>query len=174
MTIINSLRAFNEASSDTAYTWFRDEIVESVLCDAWIHPLVQQKNNRPYTSFTEFLHTAEHIWRNLSKEERITILNGHPEIGKVEATAYGAMEAAEQQGMIHADPVIAAQIEVNKRMYKERFGFIYMIYATGKSATELATALELRLQQSRAQELATATTEFWKIHEKRLRDKLSG
>lgn len=166
---IHNLQTLNESSPAEAHAWFRDEIVESVHCEAWITSLM---SHRPFGSMEVLLNQAERCWRNLSSDNRVQMMNGHPEIGQVEATAHGAMEAAEQQGMVDAEPAVATQIDADKKTYRRKFGFIYMIYATGKSAEELAQALQTRLLHTREQELETATTEFWRIHEKRLRDKL--
>jgi 2-oxo-4-hydroxy-4-carboxy-5-ureidoimidazoline decarboxylase len=176
--MIHSLSELNEASRLEALQWFRDEIVESsssptpTRYDAWLAAIVTQ---RPYASPTEFLRTVETTWRALSEDRRIDMLNGHPEIGKAEATQGDpdGMEAREQRGMAGASDALAAQMDQDKAVYRQRFGFIYMIYATGKTADELADALRHRLaHNTREEELAIATTEFWRIHEKRLRDKL--
>lgn len=169
--MINDLNSFNEASQSQAQEWIRDEILESNVCDEWIQGIVSQ---RPFTSPQDFLTTAEAVWSALDEAKRIEMMNGHPEIGYKEATADPeGMEAAEQRGMASASPALVAQMERDKATYRERFGFIYMIFATGKSAAELATALQERLKNTRRQELATATTEFWRINQKRFMDKLA-
>lgn len=169
--MIDNLKTLNEASGSEAQAWFRNHILESSVCDDWIEPTMQK---RPFSSVPQLLSTAEASWRGLSETQRIEMMNGHPEIGKAESTAGDpeGMEAAEQRGMADASPELSEQIDADKSLYRKRFGFIYMIFATGKSATELAQALSDRLRNTREKELATATTEFWRINRKRMMDKL--
>ena len=169
--IINDLKSFNKASQPQAQEWIRDEILESNVCHEWIQGILSQ---RPFTSPQDFLTTCQTVWRALDETKRIEMMNGHAEIGYNEATANPeGMEAAEQRGMASASPALVAQIDRDKATYRERFGFIYMIFATGKSAAEMASDLQERLKNTRQQELAMATTEFWRINQKRFMDKLA-
>ena len=169
--MIHDLKSFNEASHSQAEEWVRDKILESHVCDEWIQGILSK---RPFGSPQALLTTAEAAWRDLPDAKRIEMMNGHPEIGREEATAGDpeGMEAAEQRGMAQASPSLAAQIDVDKASYRQRFGFIYMIFATGLSADDLAAALRERLLRTWPEELATATTEFWRINRKRFVDKL--
>jgi len=172
--MITDFGSLNEASNSEVHSWFRDQIFESTLCDDWIASICEK---RPYDSLPQLLERAEAALRDgLSETKRIEMMNGHPEIGQAEATAGdpNGMEAAEQRGMVDASPELAAQIDSEKALYRERFGFIYMIFASGKSAPVLAQALHDRLEHTREEELATATTQFWLIHQKRIMDKLGG
>jgi len=170
--MISDLDSFNEASDSEVHVWFRDQIFESSLCDDWIASILQK---HPFDSLPQLLELAEAALRDdLSETKRIEMMNGPPEIGQAEATAGdpNGMEAAEQRGMVDASPELAAQIDSEKALYRERFGFIYMIFASGKSAAELAQALHDRLHNTREEELATATLQFWLINRKRMMDKL--
>lgn len=167
--MIVDLASLNAASTTAALAWFRNNITESSLCDEWGAAIMGQ---RPFDTRDDLLATAERTWQSLSDQQRVTILNGHPEIGRTEAVSYGEMEAQEQAGMLTASNAVAERINQDKAAYRQRHGFIFMIFATGLSADELADALKQRLDNSRDEELKTATTEFWRIHEKRLRDKL--
>mmetsp|Transcript_5065 Transcript_5065/g.9682 ORF Transcript_5065/g.9682 Transcript_5065/m.9682 type:complete len:183 (-) Transcript_5065:50-598(-) len=170
--MICDLKSFNDASEQDARTWFREQVLESNVCDAWIDQILSQ---RPFDLAEIFLETAETAWRGgLSESQHVVMMNGHPEIGRTEATSGdpNGMEAAEQRGMSDCPPALAAQIDADKAVYRQRFGFIYMIFATGLSSDELARALQERLANTREEELETATTEFWRINRKRLMDKL--
>jgi 2-oxo-4-hydroxy-4-carboxy-5-ureidoimidazoline decarboxylase len=57
--------------------------------------------------------------------------------------------------------------ELNRR-YEEKFGFIYIVCATGKSSTELLAILRDRLNNEREQELRTAAAEQAQITRLRL------
>lgn len=176
--MIRDLASFNESSDSEAKAWFRDQVLESNVCDEWIDAILAQRpSSSSLWTLPQLLATCESTWHNhLSASQRITMMNGHPEIGKTEATVGdpNGMEAAEQRGMAAASPELAVQIDQNKALYRERFGFIYMIFATGKSAQELAQDLQARLDNTREEELATASVEFWRINQKRIIDKLTG
>ena len=170
--MICDMKSFNEASEQDARSWFREQVLESNVCDVWINQIISQ---RPFGTAEQFLNAAETTWRDgLSESQRIIMMNGHPEIGQAEATDGdpNGMEATEQRGMKECSPALAAQIDADKAVYRQRFGFIYMIFATGLSANDLAEALRERLNNTREEELETAITEFWRINRKRLIDKL--
>ena len=58
--------------------------------------------------------------------------------------------------------------EVN-RDYEERFGFIYIVFASGKTAEEMLAIAEKRLGNGREEEVANAAAEQRKITMRRLR-----
>ena len=67
-----------------------------------------------------------------------------------------------------AATTLAAIAEVN-RQYEERFGFTYIVYASGKTAEEMLAIAESRMGSTREQEIETASVEQRAITATRLR-----
>ena len=97
----------------------------------------------------------------------------HPRIGEKKATApQGVLarrwSATEQRGMALAtDEQKAAMVDVN-RAYEDRFGFRYIVCATGKTADEMVQYARQRLSNARDAELELAAAEQHQITRLRL------
>ena len=76
--------------------------------------------------------------------------------------------AEPQSAVAHADEATLAALAQGNRDYLKRFGFIFIVCATGKSAAEMLALLTARLPNSRAQELHNAAAEQHKITRLRL------
>ncbi|HIA94555.1 MAG TPA: decarboxylase, partial [Candidatus Marinimicrobia bacterium] len=61
----------------------------------------------------------------------------------------------------------------SNRLYKDKFGFIFIVCATGKSAEEMLALLKERLENDPKAELLTAAEEQNKITQLRLGNLLS-
>ena len=79
----------------------------------------------------------------------------------------------EQSSIQGADEVILENLAESNRLYKDRFGFIFIICATGKSAEEMFALLKERLKNDPEAELLTAAKEQNKITQLRLGNLLS-
>ncbi len=129
---------------------------------------------RPFSSDEHCTTQADAIWSELSEGDFLQAFEGHPKIGDVNSlkAKYAdtkALAAGEQSSVDEADDsVIQALAEGNAR-YDQRYGFIFIVCATGKSATEMLALLEARLHNSREDELVNAAEEQRKIFQLRLK-----
>ncbi|MEP7310271.1 MAG: 2-oxo-4-hydroxy-4-carboxy-5-ureidoimidazoline decarboxylase [Acidobacteriota bacterium] len=80
----------------------------------------------------------------------------------------GAWAAREQAGMDAATEDIRQRLAAVNRRYEDRFGFIYLVCATGKTAEEMLAIAEGRLRHTPDEELHTAAEEQRKITRIRL------
>jgi 2-oxo-4-hydroxy-4-carboxy-5-ureidoimidazoline decarboxylase len=96
-------------------------------------------------------------------------MSHHPRIGDTRAAS--AAEAGEQAGAARAEDAVKAAIAEGNRAYEARFGFIYLVCASGKSGAELLAILRERLENDPETELGVAAGEQAKITALRL-DKL--
>ena len=80
----------------------------------------------------------------------------------------------EQSGVANASAQTRAALAHLNRDYRQRFGFIFIICASGLSADAMLVQLRVRLKNSRAQELANAAEEQRKITRLRLRKLFDG
>ena len=138
----------------------------------------QMVSARPFAGMEQIIETANSIWCSLGANDWLEAFHSHPKIGEKKAAAKTAVEAQkwsteEQSGVeASAEDVLNALAELN-RAYEEKFGFIFIVCATGKSSTEMLDLLRIRLENDREKELRTAATEQAKITELRIRKLLA-
>jgi len=135
----------------------------------------QVARRRPYESRDELHHVAGAIWWSLEEPDRLEAFSAHPEIGdrSVESVepSDGRWSMDEQAGTTGAASDVERRLAEANRTYKARFGFIFIIFATGRRAEEMLGDLESRLKNDRAEELRIASEHQMRITELRL-DKL--
>jgi 2-oxo-4-hydroxy-4-carboxy-5-ureidoimidazoline decarboxylase len=128
---------------------------------------------RPFGSRDALLTTAGEEWWALSPDDWLEAFAQHPRIGdraslaaRFPATHH--LSAREQAAVTDAtEDVLAALADANQA-YVDRFGFIFIVCATGKTANEMLELLRERLPNDRNTELRIAAEEQAKITELRL------
>jgi 2-oxo-4-hydroxy-4-carboxy-5-ureidoimidazoline decarboxylase len=118
--------------------------------------------SRPYPDVASLQATAEVALIDADLDEAMA---GHPRIG--DRTAGGASRR-EQSGVAGADPDVLAALADGNRAYEERFGHVYLVCATGRSAQELLDVLRARLGNDPATERAVALAELAAINRLRI------
>ena len=112
---------------------------------------------------------ADAAFAKLEDVDILEAMSHHPRIGDLARAS--ASDAKEQAGAARADDAIKAALVEGNRAYEARFGFIYLVCASGKTGTELLEILRARLTNDPASELAVAAEEQRKITHLRI-DKL--
>jgi len=79
-----------------------------------------------------------------------------------------ALAAGEQSSVSQASEETLQALARDNVAYLQKFGFIFIVFATGKSAAEMLALLQARLPNSRKQELRNAAQEQHKITALRL------
>ena len=130
---------------------------------------------RPFAFDGELIDSAAEIWNDLETEDWLEAFAAHPKIGetKTATTRSSSWSAGEQAGMDSADELLKRELAEANREYYEKFGFIFIVCATGKSATEMLELCRKRLANDRETEFAIAAAEQQKITEIRLRKLVS-
>jgi allantoicase len=149
------------------------ELTRCLASARWVAAVMA---SRPWSSPAALHAAADAARADLGEADWLEAFRAHPRIGERHAARpQGATEArwsaSEQAGASAADDATRAAIAAGNAAYEQRFGFVYLINATGKSASELRARLEARLGSDRATELATAADEQRQIMHLRL-DKL--
>jgi 2-oxo-4-hydroxy-4-carboxy-5-ureidoimidazoline decarboxylase len=132
---------------------------------AWVNKII---GLLPMEELVELLDVAEAQWFACTEADWMEAFSNHPKIGdleslkkKFEATAQWAR--GEQSSITHSkQETLAALEEANKR-YEEKFGYIFIVSATGKSPEEMLNILTKRLQNSPETEIKLAAEEQNKI-----------
>lgn len=121
----------------------------------------------------DLFETGERIWFALSTADHLEAFAAHPKIGSKKPAASQKRQAAswsagEQSGVSGAGKDVKQQLAEANRLYENKFGFIFIVCATDKSADEMLAICRARIGNSAETELKLAAVEQWKITEIRL------
>lgn len=138
---------------------------------AWAEGMASK---RPFEDEAAVLITSDEVWRKLESADWMEAFKSHPKIGESRATEpTGASSAAwskqEQRGVAVASNEVKRDLVEGNREYEEKFGFIFIVCATGKSATEILAILKRRLQNGKEIELRESAEEQRQITQLRLK-----
>jgi allantoicase len=121
--------------------------------------------SRPFEDVPALLRTAERTWFALGEADHLEAFAAHPRIGEQAGEAWSRRE---QASVASADERVLAELADANREYAARFGFIYIVCASGRSADAMLADLRERLGRPRTEELRTASEEQAKIMRLRL------
>lgn len=116
-------------------------------------------SRRPFASADALYQAADSIWRRLDRADWLEAFSHHPQIGAKPASGSESARrwaAGEQAGARAATEGIRATLARANRAYFEKFGYIYIVCATGKTADEMLAILNRRLENDLASELPIA------------------
>jgi 2-oxo-4-hydroxy-4-carboxy-5-ureidoimidazoline decarboxylase len=139
--------------------------------ESWVRRMLA---HRPYASGDALLARADEEWRASTRADRLEAFAHHPQIGEdVEALrrrfqSTASLSRREQAGVEAADEATLLALRDANAAYRERFGFIFIICATGKTAKEMLDALRARLDNDPDTEISIAAAEQAKITRLRL------
>ena len=120
---------------------------------------------RPFRDLEHARRAADRIWRSLPREDWLEAFRSHPRIGDRSASRSAALE---QAGVRSAPAGVREALAAGNRAYEERFGRIFLVCASGKTAAEMLALLEERLANDPETELEVAAEEQRKITQLRL------
>ena len=164
----DGLVAFNRLPADEA----RAELKSCCASPAWAERMLAA---RPYRSVDEVMALNDRAVAGLSDAELDAALAGHPRIGERAAGSEGRdWSSREQAGVSGAADGVRRALADGNRAYEERFGHVYLVYATGRSAGEMLDLLHRRLGNDPAAERTVVLGELAKINRLRLAKLLEG
>jgi 2-oxo-4-hydroxy-4-carboxy-5-ureidoimidazoline decarboxylase len=151
------------------------EILPCCGSKAWAQALVAR---RPIEGEASLLELSDEVWNGLPASDWLEAFATHPRIGERKAPAPASVQSAawsaeEQQQASAADERVQSALAEGNREYERRFGPVFLVCATGKSAAEILAILRRRLQNDEATELREAAEEQRKITNLRLKKWLS-
>ena len=129
---------------------------------------------RPYSSETSIISRAEQCWQQCDESDYLQAFQAHPKIGDLKSlkqkfTNTASLAHQEQGAVSLADDDVMVELTELNTQYEERFGFIFIVFATGKSAIEMLNLLKARVHHSRSDEIRIAAGEQLKITQLRLK-----
>ena len=136
----------------------------------WAQAMVAR---RPFPTSWSLFAAAREEWNKCSREEVLEAFGHHPRIGDVDGlrkkfASTAAWASGEQSGATAASEQVLRALSEGNRVYQEKFGHIFIVCATGKSAGEMLALLQDRLPNPAAEELKIAAGEQDKITRLRL------
>ena len=161
-----SLHLLNSASKDAAASYLR----KCCSSEEWITRMLGQ---RPFCDSDAVHAAADSAWIDLREQDYLEAFSGHPKIGDIQSLQKKYPDSAhlarsEQSGVEFASPEILQKLSAANHAYEKKFGFIFIVCATGKSASEMLAILQDRLESERAAELKTACEQQREIFHLRL------
>jgi OHCU decarboxylase len=127
---------------------------------------------RPIGSVLDLSEAADRVWGTMEEADWMEAFVCHPRIGERKAAHAAARSVAwskqEQSSASGTAEQVLAEIAEGNARYEERYGFTYIVCATGKSAEEMLTILKRRLLSDRAAELIEAAEQQRQITQMRL------
>ncbi len=127
---------------------------------------------RQYRIDRHVFESADTVWHNLTHKDWLEAFGAHPRIGDRPAPSHGSTAAwskAEQSGMNTASASVAEALADGNKKYEQKFGHVFLICATGKSADEMLSALTERIAHDAQTELRIAAREHALITRIRLK-----
>lgn len=135
--------------------------------DRWA---AEMSASAPFQSLTDLLKKGAGAWAKCNEKDWRQALDGHPRIGeKASGEGLSAQwSRGEQSKAQTVDSEIADKLRQAQAHYYQKFGFIFLICASGRSSQEILAAVEKRLHNSAAEEMQIVAEEQAKIIHLRL------
>jgi len=134
----------------------------------WVARMLEE---RPFRTLSSLEAAATESWWHLEPVDWLEAFSKHPKIGEKGKVSEWSSE--EQSGITSAAIDTANKLAALNQIYFDKFGWIFIVCATGKSAKEMLSLLEARLPNRPEDELRIAAAEQNKITLLRLRKLLS-
>jgi 2-oxo-4-hydroxy-4-carboxy-5-ureidoimidazoline decarboxylase len=143
------------------------ELVVCCAAPAWAAALAEE---RPFPAVGEVLDASDRVLSALAWPDLQPALSAHPRIGERirRQGAEADWSRREQAGAQDTDDATARALVEANEAYEERFGHVFLIFATGKSAGEMLAAARERLRNDEITEQAAVRAELTKITRLRL------
>jgi allantoinase len=122
--------------------------------DNWVDKML---GRRPFGDFRRLSRAAGDVWESLGWEDWAQAFSGHPRIGEK------FKNNREQAGVQSASAETLARLAAANEAYEKKFGFVFLVFATGKTADQMLELLENRLKNSRDEEWLEAASQHHKI-----------
>jgi 2-oxo-4-hydroxy-4-carboxy-5-ureidoimidazoline decarboxylase len=122
---------------------------------------------QPFADFADLLKQADEVWWSLEPADWLEAFTHHPRIGDKEALRQ-KWAAQEQAGAARASEAVLDALAAGNAAYEKKYGHIFIVCATGKTAPEMLELLRARMNARPEDELRAAAGEQAKITRIRL------
>ena len=148
-----------------------NEILACCGSHAWARGMASR---RPIADERSLLAASDETWRGLTESDWMEAFRSHPRIGESRAERPSGAQSAswsaqEQSGATGGEDAVKIALADGNREYEKRFGHIFIVCATGKSAAEILGILRRRLKNDAQTELQEAAEQQRQITQIRLK-----
>ena len=169
MSIAAKLNACNDNDARTV-------LANCCAADKWVSNVLA---SRPFASDDALFASCNKVAATLAESDWLEAFAAHPLIGDVDSlrkkyAATKQLAAGEQAGVGEASEATLRELAELNQTYLAKFGFIFIVFATGKSADEMLAILKSRIGNDRQQEIANAAAEQLKITRLRIEKLANG
>jgi len=138
-----------------------EELFKCCSSTAWVNKMLTVF---PVEDFIDLTEDAEEKWYECTEEDWKEAFSYHPEIGDIDSlkkklTSTVQWAAGEQSGINEASEKTLQQFADSNKVYQEKFGYTFIVSATGKSAEEMLAILRSRLSNDPKEEIEIAAEE---------------
>lgn len=165
---LNELNTLSVNAAEEVFT-------QCCASQSWVQ---QMTAARPFANAEELFIVLDRLWLGLSEADFLEAFDAHPQIGNVDSlrakyVSTKTLATSEQSSVAVASERTLQALADGNRTYLEKFGFIFIVFATGKSTEEMLSLLQVRLLNDRQTEIKNAAEEQRKITALRLQKLLS-
>ena len=137
----------------------------------WVEKMLQMPAAEDLIDLFE---DAEEAWYECNEDDWKEAFTHHPKIGDIDSLrkkfAKDQFAANEQASIRNTSERTLESLAEGNKLYQEKFGYIFIVFATGKSAEEMLAILQSRLNNSPEEEIKIAMEEQNKITQQRLKN----
>jgi len=168
-----TFKEFNNLSKEE----ISNSLEKCCVSKTWMSKMAE---SRPFSSENELIKKAASIWYNdCSVEDFTDTFTGHPKIGDVDSLKEKFANTKnwannEQSKIADANTSTIEALTIANSQYEEKFGYIFIVSASGKSAEEMLAIIQTRLSHSKEDEIFVAMNEQHKITVIRLAKLIEG
>jgi len=154
----------------------RDALERCCGASAWVDSMVA---SRPFADRDALFAASDRAARALTRQDWLEAFACHPRIGDAASlrgkfTDTADWAESEQRGAVGAAAPVLEALARGNQAYERRFGYIFIVCATGWRADEMLAMLETRLSNDPERELSIAAAEQMQITRLRLDKLLEG
>ena len=156
-----NLKQFNELDDKALF----QELEKCCGSSTWINAMISAC---PFVDVKSMHDSSDNNWEKVDEQDILQAFKHHPQIGDVASlkkkfASTASWAGNEQKGATKASDEVLQQLKSANDAYLKRFGFIFIICATGKTAEQMLALLNKRLPNDREKELQIAAAEQNKI-----------
>jgi len=148
----------------------KEELLKCCGSSAWVNKMLPFF---PADDLVELLEDAEEQWYQCNEDDWKEAFAHHPKIGDINSlkkmfASTAQWASGEQSGVSEASQRTLESLAKGNDDYEKKFGYIFIVCATGKTADKMLALLEARLKNNPAEEIEIAADEQNKITKLRL------
>lgn len=128
-------------------------------------PMIAQAtwHKRPFADLAQLHQTMVDVVQTLSQEQQLALIQAHPDLGSKAKMAEASVQEQSGLGLDRLSPPEYERLQALNRMYKQKFGFPFIIAVKHHTKASMLAAFEHRLGNTLGVERQQALTEINQI-----------